>query len=208
MRFYLSDLIPRLAKFSKQLDTNAKLVNQNWILIQDDEASKLVYLYSDDGSLDVYQNGIEIDTGTFKLVNNSLQIKISGTRGLFKIGFFDEYVMALKRDSTNHFAFFVNETRYEGEFNSAQNIFDFLSLKYLNNNNAMSNSNRLKNNKLVEYKTDKGTILIEQKFAYSTPMKTNKVYKGEKPASNGKYKLGFMWYMQVENGKIKDISFF
>ena len=198
MRFYLSDLIPRLTNYSKQLDTNAKLVNQHWILIQDDDSSKVVYLFSDNGSLDVYKNGIELDTGTFRLINNSLQIKLNGIRGLFKIGFFDEYIIALKRDSTNHYAFFVNETRYKGEFNNTQGIFDFLNNKYLKRPPEPIPPKFYKK----EYHTNKGTIIVEERYYVDVPQVGYKVLQDGITAKDGKYNVGFLLNIHVKNGII------
>lgn len=63
--------------------------------------------------------------------NNSTLIDQKDTSHLFKQGFFDENVQALKVDSKEEYAFLVNENRYDGEINSVERATDFLSKKYL-----------------------------------------------------------------------------
>lgn len=65
------------------------------------------------------------------LGNNSILIDQKDTSHLFKQGFFDENVLALKVDSKEEYAFLVNENRYDGEINSVDKATDFLSQKYL-----------------------------------------------------------------------------
>lgn len=61
---------------------------------------------------------------------------------LFKHGFFDENVMALKIDGKEEYAFLVNENRFDGELNSKEKVLKFLSNRYLNViSNSLPNSN-------------------------------------------------------------------
>jgi len=50
---------------------------------------------------------------------------------LLKHGFFDENVIALKLDSTDSYAFFVNETKNHGELNTIEDVLIFLETRYL-----------------------------------------------------------------------------
>src|SRR5690606_40610052 len=61
---------------------------------------------------------------------------------LFKHGFFDENILALKVDSNEEYAVFVNENKYEGELNSIERVLEFLEYKYLNNSNIVTNINQ------------------------------------------------------------------
>jgi len=50
---------------------------------------------------------------------------------LFKHGFFDENILALKIDSKDEYAFLVNETRFDKELNSSLSVIEFLNKKYI-----------------------------------------------------------------------------
>jgi len=52
-----------------------------------------------------------------------------------------------------------------------------------------------------DYETNKGTITIEQQD-YFIPSKGDFVYQNNQNAPNGKYRLGFLEYITVENGQI------
>jgi hypothetical protein len=51
------------------------------------------------------------------------------------------------------------------------------------------------------YNSDKGEIVIETE-EYLNPSKGDFVFQNGNVAPDGKYKLGFMWYIVIENGKI------
>jgi hypothetical protein len=48
--------------------------------------------------------------------------------------------MALKLDSSDQFAFFVNETKFDGELNNINDVIEFLTNKYLRNNATAESS--------------------------------------------------------------------
>ena len=131
MKTYLTDIIPSIQRFSKRLDDLTKLTNQNWVSIGDIGSAKRVFIFETKGELDIYENGVEVDSGSWKLVDQSLKLKLKSGGYLLKLGFFDEHVIALKLDSTDSYAFFVNETKYDREFNDITDVLKFLENKYL-----------------------------------------------------------------------------
>ena len=151
------------------------------------------------------------------LGNKSLLIDNNNGSYLFKHGFFDENILALKVDSSEEYAVFVNENKYDGELNSIDRIFDFLRLKYLepsikstieNTTGKVINPVQTKLKRIGSYKTNQGEITVELSFEGAIPAMNNKVYKNDLPAEDGKYKLGFMDYIIVDNGIIVDITSF
>ena len=63
----------------------------------------------------ISDNGI-VEKGSWEyLGNQSLLVETNHESYLLKHGFFDENVIALKLDSTDSYAFFVNETKYHSE---------------------------------------------------------------------------------------------
>ena len=131
MKTYLADIIPRIQRFSQKLDNLTLLTNQQWVVLDELNSSKNIYIFRSNNELLISHNG-KVQKGRWEyLGNNSILIDQKDESYLFKHGFFDENVLALKVDSKNEYALLVNETKYEGELNSVERVLDFLSSKYL-----------------------------------------------------------------------------
>lgn len=152
------------------------------------------------------------------LGQNSILIDNKDESFLFRHGFFDENILALKLDSTEEYAFLVNETKYMGELNTLENIFHFLQTKYLNTNSQkfIEDNTGVKLNRkpspsqsvcMTKYDTPTGTIYIEGERSYPLG---KKVYRNEQMdiATDGKYRIGFMWYIRVKSGIVISSSLF
>lgn len=134
MTMYLSNIIPRIQQYSQTLDNLALLMNQHWVVIDEIMNSKVVYIFRQNDELLISQNGIVEEAKWKYLGNGTLLIKKRENSYLFKQGFFDENILALKIDGNNGYAFLANETKYETELNSIENINEFLNENYINNN--------------------------------------------------------------------------
>jgi len=131
MRTYISDIIPRIQKFSQKLDNLTLLTNQHWVVIDDIDKTKNVYIFRQNNELLISQNG-KVEKAKWEyLGHNSLLIDRKDESFLFKHGFFDENILALKIDSKEEYAFLVNETKFDKELNSLLNIIEFLEKKYV-----------------------------------------------------------------------------
>ena len=117
MKTYFFDLIPRLQRYSEQLDDLTKLTNQHWVVVDEIANSKNVYIFRTNNELLISQNG-KVERAKWEyLGNNSLLIDKREEIYLFKQGFLDENVLALKVDSKDEYAFLVNENKYDGDLN-------------------------------------------------------------------------------------------
>jgi hypothetical protein len=135
MKTFLADIIPKIERFSKKLDDLTLLTNQHWVCLNDILNSKTVYIFRGNNQLLISDNGI-VQKGSWEyLGNQSLLLDTNNQSYLLKQGFFDENVIALKLDSSEQFAFFVNETKYDKELNNIHDILMFLENKYLKENN-------------------------------------------------------------------------
>ena len=106
-------------------------MDQHWVVIDDIALTKNVYIFRSNNELLISQNG-KVEKAKWEyLGNNSLLIDRKEESFLFKHGFFDENILALKIDSKEEYAFLVNETRYDKELNSLEAVGDFLQSKYL-----------------------------------------------------------------------------
>ena len=134
MRTFIADIIPKIQRFSHRLDDLTKLTNQHWVSLGDINQTKRVFIFRANNQLLISDNGI-VEKGSWEyLGNQSLLLDTKTESYLLKHGFFDENVIALKLDSTDSYAFFVNETKYHGELNNISDVLKFLENKYLKNN--------------------------------------------------------------------------
>ena len=133
MKTYIADIIPKIQRYSHKLDNLTLLTDQHWVLIDNIENEKQVYLFRPGNELLISRNG-KIEKRKWEyLGNKSLMIDLGDEAFLFKHGFFDENLLALKIDSRQEYAFFINENKYNGDINSFSKVIEFLTDKYLFN---------------------------------------------------------------------------
>ena len=131
MQTYLSDLVPKIQRYSQKLDDLALLTNQHWVVMDEIDKCKNVYIFRANNELLVSSNG-EVEKGRWEyLGNNSLLIDRKNKSYLFKHGFFDENILALKIDGKDEYAFLVNENKYGGELDTLAKINGFLAKRYI-----------------------------------------------------------------------------
>lgn len=77
-------------------------------------------------------NNGRIEKGNWEyLGNNSLLIDRSDGSYLFKHGFIDNYVLALKVDGKEEYALLVNEQKFDNQLNSLPSVLKFLNDTYI-----------------------------------------------------------------------------
>lgn len=215
MKTFLSDIFPKIQRYSEKLDNLTLLTNQHWVSIDGISSSKTVYIFRTSNELLVSTNG-KVEKAQWEyLGNKSLLIDQKTDSYLFKHGFFDENILALKVDSSEEYAVFVNENKYDGELNSIERVFDFLKRKYLdpsikstieNTTGQLITPPKLK--PIGIFKTDKGEIEVELNFEGAIPAIKNNVFQNGLSAKDGKYKLSFMNYIKIRSGAIVDLTMF
>lgn len=132
MKTFIADIIPKIRRYSQKLDNITLLTNQHWVVIDELRNSKFVYIFRSNSELLISQNG-KVEKGKWEyLGNNSLLIERKGESYLFRHGFFDSNVLALKVDGLDEYAFLVNENNHGGELNSIDKVLVFLEKRYLN----------------------------------------------------------------------------
>ena len=139
MKTYLLDILPKLQRFSKKLDNLTILTNQHWVLIEKITEAKYVYIFRDNNELLISKDG-KVEKARWEyLGNSSLLIDRKDESLLFKHGFIDENIWALKIDSKEEYAVFINESKRSNELNSIEQVAEFLQFKYLTNNENKTN---------------------------------------------------------------------
>lgn len=131
MKTFIADIIPRIQKFSEKLDNLTLLTNQHWVVVDEIANSKTLYIFRQNNELLISKNG-KVEKGKWEYLGNStLLIDIKEDSYLFRHGFFDENVLALKIDGREEYALLVNESRYDKELNSPERVLGFLQQKYI-----------------------------------------------------------------------------
>lgn len=103
MKTFLSDIFPKLQRYSEKLDNLTLLTNQHWVCI-DELSNKTVYIFRSNNDLLISTNG-KVEKAKWEyLGNKSLLIDRKEETYLFKHGFFDENILALKVDSNEEYA--------------------------------------------------------------------------------------------------------
>lgn len=168
MRIYLSDILPKLKSFSKKLDNLTILTNQQWVLIESINEAKYVYIFRTNNELLISKDG-KVEKAKWEyLGNNSLLIDRKEESLIFKVGFVDENILALKIDSKDEYSIFINESKFHKELNSIDQIAEFLYTKYLKNHNESKAIN-----KKQEPLPDKMTYEITKEDGYWDLFKGN-----------------------------------
>jgi len=132
MKVFITNILETVLRFSKKLDDLTLLTNHHWVLFDEIENSKTVYIFRPNNQLLISINGKVTKEKWEYLGKNSILIDIEDESYLFKNGFIDDDILALKQDSLNKFAIFVNESRNDLELDSLDKIKKYLNNKYSN----------------------------------------------------------------------------
>jgi hypothetical protein len=132
MKTYILDIIPKIQRFSQKLDNLTILLNKHWVILDEDTSRKSVFIFREkDNQLLISTDG-KIEKGNWEyLGNNSLLIDRKDGSFLFKHGFIDDYVLALKVDGKEEYALLVNEQCFEKQLKSLDKILSFLNERYI-----------------------------------------------------------------------------
>jgi hypothetical protein len=131
MKTYFLDIIPKIIHLSKKLNIETNITNKHWILINENDNSKKVFIFCNDKSLIVSTDGI-VDKGYWKIINpNTILIEFSKSSFLFKHAFIDNDVLILKLDGIDEFCLFINEDKILANSWTIDNTIKHLENEYL-----------------------------------------------------------------------------
>lgn len=204
MKTYFLDIIPKLRRYSEQLDDIAILLSQHWTLVDDSTDIRVVYIFRENGQLLVSRNGRINKSSWEYLGNNSIMIEDENETLLFKLGFFDKFILALKVDGEDLYALLVNENVISDYGHKLDSVQRYLNQNYIGNNvsNNSSDVNSRAHDNWIGIKTDMGIIEANLKFHDQLPQIGTKINMNGKPAPDGSYRLGYLQYIHVRNGVV------
>jgi hypothetical protein len=214
MKTFLTDIFPRIQRFSENLDNITLLTNKHWVSIDNISSSKTVFIFRTNNELLVSTNGIVARERWEYLGNKSFLINMNSQCYLLKHSFFDGNIMALKIDSKEEYAVFVNENRYDGELNSIDRVFDFLRRNYIHSTIGKSTGPVLREETVYRETQEGDTLKI---VSINNTTLGAKVYINGTVAKDGIYIYeSFTHKLKIKNGviaerfyleKVKDIIF-
>ena len=174
MKTFFLDLIPRIQRYSEQLDNITVLTNKHWVLLNE-EPEKTVYIFREvNNQLLISKNG-KIEKGNWEyLGNNSLLIDQTNGSYLFKHGFIDDSILALKMDGCDEYALLINEQKFEKYLNSLNKVISFLQKQYVNKSSDLTIPSLIRNSSVKENNTKKEYL---EPIASKVIWKTNKNLK-------------------------------
>jgi len=133
METNLSVLIPRVCKLSQKFDNTSLILSHHWVLIDEINSKKKLYIFRKNKELLISKDG-KVDTASWRyLGKNTLLIEQEKVKKLYKHGFFDQNLIAIKTDVEGNYSFFVNEEKFDLGLNSENKIAKYLNKNYLNN---------------------------------------------------------------------------
>ncbi len=130
MKKFLQQTINKIKGYSKKLDNHSMLMDKHWVVIDEIQNSKLVYIFRRNNQLIISRNG-RVEKGKWENIgDDSLLIEKPDGDFLFRHGFFDDTVLALKVDGVDEYALLLNQTFYEKDINSMEKVIQLLEKKY------------------------------------------------------------------------------
>lgn len=100
MQSYIQSILPRLQRYSKQLNDEANFVEIPWAYL-DVEGVKITYIFRQNNELLVTKKG-EVATGRWEYLPSmqSLLIEYEGKKRMYNQGFLDKTVLLLRKEGT------------------------------------------------------------------------------------------------------------
>jgi hypothetical protein len=133
METNLSVLIPRVRKLSQKFDNTSLILSHHWVLVDKINSKKKLYIFRKNKELLISEDG-QVDIASWRyLGKNTLLVENNTVKNLYKHGFFDQNLIAIKIRDDENYSFFVNEEKFDHGLNSENKIAKYLYDKYLNN---------------------------------------------------------------------------
>ena len=107
METNLSVLLPRVNKLSQKFDNISLMLSHHWVLVDETQSKKKLYIFRNNNELIISENG-SIDLAKWRyLGKNTLTIEREGDNFLYKHGFFDENLIAIKIHNDDEYSEYI-----------------------------------------------------------------------------------------------------
>ena len=129
---------PKIKRISRKIDDVTKITNRNWVVFNEVDAPE-TYIFRNNNDLLISRKGI-VEKGRWDYIDQET-ILIESTSGnyLFRYGFFDQNIFALKLDSSNEFAILLEEKfQNKHNFKTIDQLNHYLNNFYLQHDAVVS----------------------------------------------------------------------
>ncbi|WP_459211963.1 hypothetical protein [Aquimarina rhabdastrellae] len=204
MNIYISEIINKIKKFSNKLESNSKLKDKFWVLVDDLKSSKTVYIFRNENQLLISNNGKVKKVHWDYLGNDSILIESNDSSFFYRLGFLDENFLILNIDGTENYLTLMNEAFIIKEIQTLKNVFDFLQKEYIEDISTDESKNEKNDWTIKEYSTKHGLIKIHclnpKRYFIG-----DKVFVNNQIAEDGSYDLDWYSKINVKDGIIAEI---
>jgi hypothetical protein len=131
MKTYITNIFSKLKGYSDKLDDISMLTDPHWILLNESDLKKTVYIFRPNQELLISTDG-KVDKAKWEyLGNDSILVDILDQSYLFKKSFLDSDLLALQVDGKDEYAIFINERASNALTIELEEITNRLEEKYL-----------------------------------------------------------------------------
>lgn len=158
MKVFFTHVFEKFKNYSKKIEDVSLLTSKNWIVFNELDNSKTIYIFQETGVLLVSINGRVTKAKWEYLGNNTLLIDFKEESFLYRQGFFDENILALKIDNDYEYALLINEDQFYNNITNMDSIEKLLENTY---NNILQNYNFLNETNQSNHQADKNIITVD-----------------------------------------------
>jgi len=126
----IENFLPRIKKFSKRLNDETALKNQQWILIDETGLTTITYIFRDKNQLLISKNGNVVIGAWEYLTSEKILLNFEENTYLYRNEYFDDKLLALKKDGAEIYSLFINEEFLNSFNNDIGKIESFIVERY------------------------------------------------------------------------------
>lgn len=130
MKKVIENFLPRIKKFSKRLNDETALKNQQWILIDETGLTTITYIFRDKNQLLISKNGNVVIGAWEYLTSEKILLNFEENTYLYRNEYFDDKLLALKKDGAEIYSLFINEEFLNSFNNDIGKIESFIVERY------------------------------------------------------------------------------
>jgi len=130
MQSQILSLLPSLKSFNYESHYETLFINQDWVLVNGISDEKSIYTFKDENTLMITQNNSTSETSWCIDFKNTFSIQTKDGLNIFKAYFKGQDILVLDREKHNDYAVFLNQSNYNNEINTLDDVSDFLKQQY------------------------------------------------------------------------------
>ena len=126
-------IIPRASKLSQKFDNTSLLLSNHWVLVDQINSKKILYIFRNNNELLISEGGrVELASWRYLGISTFI-IEKEKEKKLYKYGFFDQNIIAVRYGDDQSYLFFVNEKKFDQGLNSKNEILNYFNSQYFDN---------------------------------------------------------------------------